>query len=154
MRKIISFVATFLVCFSCVDRLERLEYNHSLKTLIEKIEKPFNGIVVDTISFRKGVKATHIVLSSGDTIFPTNGKVIESVSIGDYIYKYSKDNYVYVVRIKEKDTVKLWFLKISEKYRNDASFPEEWKNKWLEATFDLSNKNLNVDSIAQVKRIE
>lgn len=78
--------------------------------------------------------ATDIVLSSGDTIFPTNDKVMQFVNIGDSIYKKKSDNYIYIVRGNRPDTTKFWYLKIPQKYRSDERFPEKWKKEWMEST--------------------
>lgn len=131
----ITFVGfLFTSCNGFFNKLDELSYDKGRERLIENIEKPFNGIVIDTFSYRKNLRATDIVLNSGDTIFPTNGQVMKVIQIGDSIYKKKSDNYLYIYSRNNNQIEKLWFLKIPQKYRDDERFPEEWRTKWMEST--------------------
>ncbi len=129
-----SFLVTS--CNSFFEKLDGLSYNISRDRLIQNIEKPFNGIVVDTFSYRKNLRATDIVLNSGDTIFPTNDQVMKVIQIGDSIYKKESDNYIYISSRKNDEIKKLWYLKIPQEYRDDERFPKGWKTNWMESTVD------------------
>jgi hypothetical protein len=137
MKRFLAFIfISFLVtsCNGFFEKLDELSYDKGRERLIKNIEKPFNGIIIDTFSYRKNLKATDIVLSSGDSIFPTNDQVMNVVQIGDSIYKKKSDNYLYISSRNSNQIEKLWFLKIPQKYRDDEDFPEEWRTKWMEST--------------------
>lgn len=135
-RFLVLIFIGFLVisCNGFFEKLDDLSYDKGRERLIQNIEKPFNGIVIDTFSYRKNLRATDIVLNSGDTIFPTNDQVMKVIQIGDSIYKNKSDNYLYIFSRKNDEIKKLWFLKIPQKYRDDERFPEGWRTKWMEST--------------------
>ena len=132
--KHLLYISLLMLMASCVKKLEELSYEKSLDRIIENIRKPYNGIIIDTISYRKNLRATDMILSSGDTIFPTNGEVMKLIKIGDSVYKKGSDNFLYIQRKPTDKTLKLWYIKIPQKYREDDRFPMKWKGKWMDAS--------------------
>ncbi len=133
IRNILSLLLLILIT-SCIDMLDQLSYQKERDRLIENIRNPINGVVIDTISYRKNLRSTHLIINTGDTIFPTNIDIMNNIIIGDSIYKLRDDNYIYLVNVNTNTTRKFWYKKIPMKYRKDSEFPEEWKDKWLESS--------------------
>ena len=132
--KLIIIILTLFLNVSCIDHFERMSDKSNLDYLIKYINKPLNGIVTDTISYRENMKASFIVLDSRDTIYINNNDIIENISIGDSLYKFKEDNYLYCIKENTKDTLTFWFVKIPNKYRQHELFPEKWKDKWIESS--------------------
>lgn len=99
---------------------------------IDKIRTGYSGIITD-----KSLKRTTIL-----TIKTDEGKVIEvgilcdalvdSAKVGDRIEKIPNENYV-MLR-KNNRVLKLPYIYINRKLRNDRRWPKEWKEKWPEST--------------------
>jgi hypothetical protein len=100
---------------------------------INEIRAGYKGIVVDRLE----KKTTLLKIKAED------GKVIEvgilcnelkaAAEIGDEIEKIPNENYVLLS--KDSGVLKLPYLYISEKIREDRRWPKEWKDKWPESTY-------------------
>lgn len=114
---------------------EELDIMTSSEFVVNGIEKEFNGIVVKKLSYREDVQEVQAVLKNGDTVFTSNLSVIQNLEIGDSLIKRSNDN---IIRVYSGNELKFesTFMFISERVRNSVYFPEEWKKKWPEATYD------------------
>ena len=152
MKKI--FISTLiLVLFSCENFDRKMKIKASYDLVIPNIKKAISGVVTEKYSYRTNHPSNYLIINKVDTIYVSNQNLVRKVYLGDSIVKKQNDNIIRVYN-KNKLVIETWHMLIPKYLKEDPSFPEEWKNKWLEATFDLTNKNLNVDSIVQVKRIE
>jgi|TARA_B110000908_G_scaffold92883_1_gene110017 hypothetical protein len=139
--KYLKLIQLLLVCTifsSCINKIEKLSYKKSRNRLIKSISTKYSGIVIEKFSPREKMYPTHFVLSSNDTLCPSNSEVMNIIKIGDSILKDSSDNYIYVYS-KSGIVKKTWFMKIPNKYRKDSVFPLRWKGKWLDSSEKKNN---------------
>ncbi len=152
MRKILLF-SLFLILFSCEGFDRKMKIKASYDLVVPNIKKAISGVVTEKYSYRTNHPPNYLIINEVDTIYASNQNFVRKVNLGDSIVKKQDDNIIRVYN-KNKLVIETWHMLIPQYLREDSSFPEEWKNKWLEATFDPTNKNLNIDSILQIRRID
>ncbi len=150
MKKIL-LLSLILILFSCENFDGKMKIKASYDLVVSNIKKAFSGVVTEKYSYRTNHPPNYLIINEVDTIYVSNQNLVRKVYLGDSIVKKQDDNIIRVYN-KNKLVIETWYMLIPEYLRNDSSFPEEWKYKWLEATFDPSNKNLDNDSKLQVKR--
>ena len=138
-KKIIAFLFISVVITGCVDVLDRLSLESSLKRTILSIKSEYKGIVIEKYSTRELIMPpTHlkVLTLKKDTIdISPNEEIVDNIKIGDTIQKIKNENMVFV---KNSDGIskKYFYIKISQEERSHKKFPKEWKYKWKEATVE------------------
>ena len=114
-----------------------MEYQSTSKWLIEKIEKSYNGTVIDTFSTNKAFVFKVYDSSKNKNIEALSSGFLDEftkhIYIGVKVDKPKNENYVFLIdsnNIKKK----YFYQRISWKDRNHSTFPKEWRNKWLESS--------------------
>lgn len=126
-----------LVFFSCIAILERnVTVPNDVKLLVKEIELGFDGKVIKKYSTRD-VEPTHITVqlapNSTMEISPSFDGFIEYCEIGDSIIKPAAENFAWIIK-PNGFKKKIIYNKISEAVRGHKKFPNDWKNKWPEAS--------------------
>jgi len=70
--------------------------------------------------------------SYNKTISP-NQQLVKHVEVGDSLFKPANNNFIFHIK-KSGISRKYFYTKLSYETRKNNSFPEEWKDKWLESS--------------------
>lgn len=117
-----------------------LNSSNPVKFVIQDINKGFKGVIVDKYTVRQGVYPTFLKVRSQNEILDISpsSQIMHFAEIGDSIIKVKGENICYI--IKGNDISKEFFyVSISKEQRENKSFPSQWKNKWMGATFILDS---------------
>jgi hypothetical protein len=102
------------------------------KFYINDIRMGYKGILIK----RYFLKTDHYVIkisdSELDVVFLAH-ELVNNFEVGDSIIKLPNDNYCTIIKPNGVN-IKLLYKFIPTKIRNDFRWPEEWKDKWLEAS--------------------
>jgi|GEM_PF-1844966 len=104
--------------------------------IVENINHEYVGVVTRKYSVRKGVKPTFLEIKDQNGKFwniSPNYVATENISVGDSIVKIRGEN---LIRVKTTNGTTYQFIYelISKSQRNHPAFPDEWSDKWPEAT--------------------
>jgi hypothetical protein len=119
------------------------EVNHS--SLIKShIADEYKAIVIEKYNRRKSMDVmTSVRLKKQNKqIFgiPMRSEIMNYIELGDSLIKVKDENLVYLIKPHGERT-SFYYKRISMKTRNHWTFPEEWRDKWMESSaWDINLK--------------
>lgn len=112
------------------------EVNHS-SLIKEYITEEYRGVVEEKYNPREWMKVvTHVkIKDQKDKIISRSisSEAMDYIEVGDSLIKIKDENLIHVVK-QDGERTSFYYKRISMKTRNHWTFPEEWRDKWLESS--------------------
>jgi len=134
-----SVVALFLFIINII-----MDITYS-DLLIKDIKDNYKAIIIEKYNRRKSMDVmTSVLIEKKDGIekgFPLRSEIMEYISVGDSLIKIKDENICFVKK-PTGEIKKFYYVRIPMENRNHWTFPNEWKNKWMESSaWDTLQRN-------------
>lgn len=135
MNKKLKSLGFVILFFATIFLLNRYSEFRDLQMTVDEINSEFSGVVIQKYSLRK-TRPTCLRLQTikNKTIeICPDDQVVEYAQTGDSIIKLKGENVVYVIDKNGRKT-ELFYVRISNKDRENKNFPEHWRDKWMDSS--------------------
>ena len=135
MKKVIISISTIAIFFLLVYFVKiNISIPSGIQIKIDEITLGFKGVISDKFSVRN-TKPTHLKVKTenGFVEISPYQKIVDLAEIGDSLIKPKNQNFVYLKK-RNGQVHEIFYTRLSLKTRNHKSFPQEWKDKWMESS--------------------